>query len=99
MIWWWDLGYKDGWTNDSVIKFGCEVNIRSIHEDEVSNICVGSLITWCKANCDDFLLLYLHLWLCHVYTNYLISRYNRLEALLRKDYFALQTQDLAQSFL
>ena len=52
MIWWWELGCKDVWTPDSVIKFGCEVNIRSIHE-EVSNICVSSLITWCKANCDD----------------------------------------------
>ena len=43
---------------NSVIKIGCEVNIRSIHEED-SNIFVGSFITWCKGNCDDlFLLLY-----------------------------------------
>ena len=49
----WELGCKDGWIPDSVIKFGCEVNIRSIHEEEDFNRCVGSLITWCKANCND----------------------------------------------
>ena len=53
MILWWELGYKDGWSPDSVIKFGCEMNIRSIHEKEDSNICAGSLITWCKANCEE----------------------------------------------
>ena len=53
MIWCWELGYKDVWAPDSGIKFGCEVDIRSIHEEEDSNICLGSLITWCKPNCDD----------------------------------------------
>ena len=53
MIWWWELGYKDGWTPDSVIKFGCEVNIKSINEEEDSNICAGSLITWCKPKSDE----------------------------------------------
>ena len=53
MILWWELGYKDGWSPDSVIKFGCEMDIRSIHEKEDSNICAGSLITWCKANCEE----------------------------------------------
>ena len=56
MIWWSELGYKDGRTLDLVIKFGCEVNIsyiRSIHEEESSNICAGSLITCCKPNCDQ----------------------------------------------
>ena len=32
-------------TPDPIIKVGCDVNIRSIHEQEVSNIWVGSLIT------------------------------------------------------
>ena len=59
MIWWWNLEYKDGWTPDSVIKFGCEVNIRSIHEEEDSNICVGLLITWYKPNCDEQYVLLL----------------------------------------
>ena len=44
MIWWWELGCN--------IKFRCEVNIRSIYEEEDSNICVGWLITCCKPNCD-----------------------------------------------
>ena len=34
----------DGWKPDSVIKFRYEVNIISIHEEEDSNMCVGSLI-------------------------------------------------------
>ena len=47
MIWWWELGYKGVWTPDSVIKFGCEVHIGSMHEEKDSNISEGSLITWC----------------------------------------------------
>ena len=45
MIWWLELGCIDGWTPDSVIKFGCEENIRSMHEEEDPIICEGSLIT------------------------------------------------------
>ena len=40
-------------SNYQVIKFGFDVNIKSIHEEEDSNIWVGSLITWCKPNCDE----------------------------------------------
>ena len=29
-----------------------DVNIRSIHGEEVSNMCAGSLITWCNSNWD-----------------------------------------------
>ena len=53
LIWWWELWCKDGWTPDSVIRFGSKVNIRSIHEEEDSNTWVGSLIIWCKPNCDE----------------------------------------------
>ena len=53
MIWWWKLGCKGGWTPDSVIGFGCEVNIRSIPEEEDSNIWVGSLTIWCKPNYNE----------------------------------------------
>ena len=53
MISWWELGCKDGWTPDSVIRFGFELNIRSIHEEEDSNIWVDSLIISCKPNCDE----------------------------------------------
>ena len=52
MIWWTEWGYEDGWTFDSVIKFSCEVNIRWIHEEEDYSICVSSLFTWWKPNCD-----------------------------------------------
>ena len=45
--------YKNGWTPDLVIKFGCEVIIRSIHSQKGFNICVGTLITWFKRNCDE----------------------------------------------
>ena len=45
-IWWWQLGWRDGWTPDSTTKFGCDVNIKSIHEEEFSNKSVGSLINW-----------------------------------------------------
>ena len=38
MIWWWELRYEDGWTPDSVIKFCCEVNIRSTNQEEDSNL-------------------------------------------------------------
>ena len=53
MVWWWELGYKDGWTPDLVIKFDCEVNIKSIQAEEDSNTYVGSIITCCKPNCDE----------------------------------------------
>ena len=53
MIWWRKLVYKYGWTPDSVIKFGCELSIRSMHEEEESNLSVDSSITWCKPNCDE----------------------------------------------
>ena len=52
MIWWWELGCKDGYTSNSVIKFCCQVNIRSKNGEEDSNICIGWLITCCKPNCD-----------------------------------------------
>ena len=100
MIWWWELGYKDGWTPDSIIKFGFAVNIRSIYEDEVSNICVGSSITWCKANGDDIFSITLPSLVVMSSLHQLLDFVlNCLGILLRKDYFALQTQDLAQGFL
>ena len=48
--WWWQFGCKDGWTPNSVIKFGCDVNMRSIHEEQLCKICVGSFINWCYPN-------------------------------------------------
>ena len=46
----WKFEYKDVWTNDSVIKLSCEVNIRSIHKEENYNICVGWWRKSCKCN-------------------------------------------------
>ena len=57
----------DGKTPDSVIRFGSELIIRSIHEED-SNIHVGSLIIYisvgsliniCKPNCDKILSIVL----------------------------------------
>ena len=103
MIWWWELGYKDGQTPDSVIKFGCEVNVRSIHEEEDSITYICSLITWCNLNCDDIFSITLPLLVVMTFLhNYLFSGLileKCQEVLLRNNYFALQTQDLAQTFL
>ena len=57
MIWWLELGCKDGWIPDSVIKLCWEVNTRSVHKEEDSNIFAGSLITWCKPNSDQILFI------------------------------------------
>ena len=45
----------DEWTPESIIKLGTDVNMRSIHEEELSTICVGSSITWCNPNYDVML--------------------------------------------
>ena len=37
-------------TPDSITKFGCEVKIKSIQEDEFLVWCVGSLISCCSLN-------------------------------------------------
>ena len=42
---------QDGCTLDSISKFAWDVKIRSIDEEELSKICVGSLITCCRPNC------------------------------------------------
>ena len=33
MIWWWQFECKDGWMPDSTTKLGCDIKIRSIHEE------------------------------------------------------------------
>ena len=40
---------------ESIIKLGKDVKMRPIHEEEVFNMCVGSLITWYNPNCDFML--------------------------------------------
>ena len=36
----------------SITNLGCDVKNKSMQEDDVSKICVGSLIIWCKPLCD-----------------------------------------------
>ena len=49
--WWWLFGCSEECAAESVTKFGWDVNIRSIQDDEVFDMCVGSLIICCKPNC------------------------------------------------
>ena len=74
MFCWRELGCKDRWTPDSVIRFGCEVNIGSIHEEEGSTKCVGSLIIGFKPKCDKiFSIALFPVVISLSYTIYLIS--------------------------
>ena len=57
MGWWWELGYEDGCTPDSIIRFGSEVYITSIHKEEKSYLCVDSLINWCEPNFDELFFI------------------------------------------
>ena len=40
--------WSDGWTPESITKLRWFVNIRSIHEAEVSSKCVASFNSWCR---------------------------------------------------
>ena len=42
------LVWSDGWTPESITKFGWFVNVRSINETEFSIKCVGAFISWCR---------------------------------------------------
>ena len=48
IIWWWHLGYKDGWSPYSVNMLGWFVKIRSLQKDKFGRKCVGSEITWLR---------------------------------------------------
>ena len=50
MIWWWQFGCNEECTPDSIIKFGCEVNIKLMQQKESPIICIGSLIICCNPN-------------------------------------------------
>ena len=47
-IWWWQFECNDEWIPDSMTKFGCEVKIRSMQEDDELSMWVGSWISWFK---------------------------------------------------
>ena len=38
--------------SESMTRFGCEVNIKSMHEEGNPSICISSIITWASLNCD-----------------------------------------------
>ena len=59
LIWWWQLQCKDGWTLDSISKLGWELKIKSIFKDELFEIYVGLLISWCKPFCEVTPSIYL----------------------------------------
>ena len=40
-------------TPNSTIKLGCEVNNKSVQENELSNVCIGSLIIGWNPNCSE----------------------------------------------
>ena len=44
--WWWQYGWREGWTPESITRFDWEVNIRSIQDEDESSKWVGSLINW-----------------------------------------------------
>ena len=50
-IWWWKFECNEECTPESVIKYVWDGNIRSIQDDEVFEMWVGSLIICCKPNC------------------------------------------------
>ena len=47
-IWWWQLGCKEAWTLLSMMKLFWLIKVRSMHEDKLGKICVGSQVSWLK---------------------------------------------------
>ena len=50
VIWWWQFECSEEWTPGFKTKFGWAVKIRSIHNEESTIKCVGSLIICCNPN-------------------------------------------------
>ena len=48
LVWWWQFERREEWTPDSDIKFDCNVNLRSIQEEEISNIESSRPEVFCK---------------------------------------------------
>ena len=51
-IWWWHLRWRDGWTPDSITKFGCAVNIENV--ENVENVASRTTHKLQKASLEDF---------------------------------------------
>ena len=46
MIWWWQFGCNDAWTPEFTDRSGWVVKIKSLQEEQLVYICVGSFINW-----------------------------------------------------
>ena len=44
--WWWQFAWREEWMPDSITKFGCVVNIKSIQEDWIVHNMGWFLIWW-----------------------------------------------------
>ena len=42
--WWWKYHWREGWMPDSMTRFGWDVSIQSIQDEDESNKWLGSLI-------------------------------------------------------
>ena len=49
-IWWWQFECSKEWTPDSVVRLDCDINIKSIHEEELAFKGAGSFIICCHPN-------------------------------------------------
>ena len=45
IMWWWQFGWSKKWTPEFIIKFRCDMKIKSLHDELLSKVWVGSLIT------------------------------------------------------
>ena len=52
MIWWWQFTSKEVCTPESITNLGYDEKNKWMQEGDVSEICVGSSIIWCKPFCD-----------------------------------------------
>ena len=47
-VWWWQFGWREKWPRHSIRRFGWDVKINSIHEEEFPVRWVSSLNNCCK---------------------------------------------------
>ena len=71
-ICWSQFECSEEWAPDSVINLGCDVNIKSIEDNAVFYMYVGSLVICYKPNCAVTFSIAFPSWLdCHDNTNVL----------------------------
>ena len=75
------------------------MNIRSIQDDEVFDMRVGSLIICCKPNCAvTFSISFLRDWICHENTIFFIWGLNLQLTQLGMDYFDTKFPSLIRGY-